>query len=169
MSEIARQCTSPASRPHPSQSVTPEPLRAALEAAGCRYTRQRAAVYDFLSRVETHPTAEDVYRVVRRGIPRISLATVYKALEALVHAQLAHKLTYGDGSARYDCRRDEHYHLRDVSTGEVHDLPAEYDPRLLEKLQPGLTDRLSASGFEVTGYRLEVLGRFHPRDRGARR
>ena len=146
----------------PAEPVSEAFLRSALEAAGCRFTQQRAAVYSYLEQVEDHPTAEEVYKAVQRTIPKISLATVYKALEALVEARLANRLTYGDGSSRYDCRRDDHYHLRDVVTGEVHDLPAEYDPDLLKKLDPSLVERLSQCGFEVTGYRLEVLGRFKP-------
>ena len=137
-----------------------EYVRASLEAAGCRYTNQRAAVYAYLEQVENHPTAEQVYQVVRRFLPKISLATVYKALEALVEARLATKLTNGDGSARYDCRAEDHYHLRDVATGEVRDLPAQYDPNLLLKLDPKLVEQLERDGFKVTGYRLEVLGRF---------
>jgi Fe2+ or Zn2+ uptake regulation protein len=135
-------------------------VRQALEDAGCRYTAQRAAVFDYLERVKSHPTAEEVYRAVRRRLPKISLATVYKALEALVEARLATKLTNGDGSARYDCRGEDHYHLRDVATGEIRDLPVVFDPDLLAKIDPRLVERLSGAGFEVTGYRLEVLGRF---------
>lgn len=135
-------------------------VRQALEHAGCRYTAQRAAVFDFLERAKSHPTAEEVYQAVRQQVPRISLATVYKALETLVDARLATKLTNGDGSARYDCRGDDHYHLRDVATGEIRDLPADFDPQLLSKIDPDLVARLAAAGFEVTGYRLEVLGRF---------
>jgi Fe2+ or Zn2+ uptake regulation protein len=135
-------------------------VRQALEDAGCRYTAQRAAVFDYLEKVKSHPTAEEVYRAVRRRLPRISLATVYKALEALVEAHLATKLTNGDGSARYDCRGEDHYHLRDVATGEIRDLPVEFDRDLLAKIDPRLIERLSGAGFEVTGYRLEVLGHF---------
>lgn len=135
-------------------------VRTALEAAGCRFTQQRAAVFAYLEQVESHPTAEEVYKAVRQMLPRLSLATVYNALEALVQAGLANKLTYGDGSARYDCRSDEHYHFRDEQTGELLDLPARYDAELLNKLDPDLLSRLSQMGFQVTGYRLEVLGRF---------
>ena len=135
-------------------------VRGTLEAAGCRYTAQRAAVYRYLEGVETHPTAEEVFQTVRGDLPRISLATVYNALEVLVEARLATKLTYGDGSARYDCRGEDHYHLRDVVTGQVRDLPATFDPELLEKLDPGLRQTLAEHGFKVTGHRLEVLGRF---------
>jgi Fur family transcriptional regulator, peroxide stress response regulator len=135
-------------------------VRQALDAAGCRYTAQRAAVFDYLEKVRSHPTAEEVYRAVRRRIPRISLATVYKALEALVEARLATKLTNGDDAARYDCRGEDHYHLRDVESGEIRDLPVAFDPHLLAKIDPQLVEKLSSDGFQVTGYRLEVLGRF---------
>ena len=137
-------------------------VREALEAAGCRSTAQRAAVYGYLEKVKSHPTAEEVYRAVRREMPRISLATVYKALEALVESRLATKLTNGDAAARYDCRGEDHYHLRDVATGEIRDLGVEFDPNLLAKIDPALVDKLAGSGFQVTGYRLEVLGRFAP-------
>jgi Fe2+ or Zn2+ uptake regulation protein len=144
----------------PAASSNEAIVRQALEEAGCRYTAQRAAVFDYLEGVQCHPTAEDVYQAVRRQLPRISLATVYKALEALVEARLATKLTNGDGSARYDCRADDHYHLRDVATGEIRDLPVEFDRQLLAKIDPQLVEKLSTAGFQVTGYRLEVLGRF---------
>ena len=73
--------------------LDPDALRDALEAAGWRCTPQRLAVYDHLSRAEHHPTAEEVYQAVKATIPKISLATVYKALEALVASGLAAKLT----------------------------------------------------------------------------
>ncbi len=135
-------------------------LKAALEAAGWKLTTRRAAVYDALRMAEGHPTAEEVYRRVRQGIPTISLATVYKALEALAASGLAAKLTDLDGTARFDARREEHYHLRCLRSGSVEDLPTEFDPDLIAKLDPGLADRLGRRGFKVTGYRLELVGYF---------
>jgi Fur family transcriptional regulator, peroxide stress response regulator len=136
-----------------------EKLRRVLAGAGCRFTPQRAAVFGYLESVKSHPTAEEVYRAVRRSIPRFSLATVYNALDVLVAAGLATRLSGADGSARYDCRAEDHYHFRDVATGEIRDLPVAFDPALLAKLDPSLVERLRGDGIEVTGYRLEVLGR----------
>jgi len=141
---------------------TPAEVRSALRAAGCRYTSQRAAVYAFLEKSHDHPTADEVYRSVRRRIPSVSLATVYNALEALVESGLANKLTNGAGSARYDCGGEEHYHVRDLKTGEVRDLPIDFDHELLDKLDQRLVKQLARDGFRVTGYRLEVLGQFEP-------
>ncbi|HXG10004.1 MAG TPA: transcriptional repressor [Gemmataceae bacterium] len=135
-------------------------MRRSLEKAGWRCTRQREAVYAYLTSVDCHPTAEQVYRAVRRQIPNISLATVYKALEALVDAGLVAKLADIDGPARYDCRTEAHYHLHCLETGQVRDLPIPYDPELINKLDPTLLETLRRAGFQVTGHRLEVVGHF---------
>jgi Fe2+ or Zn2+ uptake regulation protein len=138
-------------------------LRQALESAGWRFTRQRAVVYEYLRSVDSHPTAEEIYAAVRQQMPKISLATVYKALEALVASQVAEKLTSSDGPAQYDARSEAHYHVRDVQTGRLRDLPTPFDPNLLQKLDPQLLQTLQAQGFQVTGYRLEVVGEFDRR------
>ena len=135
-------------------------LRQALEKAGRRFTRQRAAVCAYLKSVQTHPTAEQVFAAVRQEIAKISLATVYKALEALVEAGVAARLVSDDGTARYDGRSDAHYHLRCLATGQVRDLPLPYDPQLVDRLAPQLGEWLRQQGFELSGHRLELVGRF---------
>lgn len=143
------------------QSIPDETaLRLALEQAGWRYTRQRAEVFAYLRATTCHPTAEQVFAAVRRVAPQISLATVYKALEALVDAGLATRLADAGGPDRYDGRGEAHYHLRCDRTGEVRDLQLPYDPDLLARLAPDLVQQLREQGFEVRGHRLEVLGRF---------
>ena len=150
-------------------ALDPTAVSHALEASGWRCTPQRLAVYDHLARAGHHPSAEEVYQSVRATIPKISLATVYKALETLVACGLAAKLTAGDGSARYDARSDRHYHLRCLRSGAVQDLPTPFDPDLIAKLDPDLARRLHEQGFQVTGDRLELVGYFEgaaPRDPG---
>src|SRR2546423_2940338 len=136
------------STPEKTTSRTADEVRAALRAAGCRFTAQRAAVYAYLEQVHHHPTADEVYRAVRRRVPHISLATVYKALEALVESRLANKLNSGAGSARYDCGGEDHYHLRDIQTGEVRDLPIGFDRELLKKIDPKIVAQLASDGFQ---------------------
>ncbi|WP_425154557.1 Fur family transcriptional regulator [Candidatus Palauibacter sp.] len=135
----------------PTHGMTPEELRRALEARGHRFTAQRAAVYRVLSGTTAHPTADDVFTCVREHIPDISLATVYKALEAFVTCGVARKLSLGAGPARYDGRTDEHEHIRCLSCGRVQDI---------EGLRPrdwmqGLSEM---TPFDVVGYRLELEG-----------
>lgn len=126
-------------------------LREALEANGHRFTTQRAAVYRYLRKTHTHPTADEIFTHVREAIPDISLATVYKALEAFVAAGLARKLTFGEGPARYDGRTDDHDHVRCLKCGSVRDVVGSHDPGMVEGLH-------SDDGFEVVDYHLELVG-----------
>jgi Fe2+ or Zn2+ uptake regulation protein len=128
-------------------------LRRALEATGQRFTEQRAAVYRFISATTSHPNADEVFQKVRGEVPGISLATVYKSLETLVSCGLAAKLSYSDGSARYDGRTDPHHHARCVNCGRVMDVPGQFSEGELEGLGTEL------EGFSVSGYRLELTGR----------
>lgn len=127
-------------------------LREALEASGQRFTEQRAAVFRHLACSDAHPTADEVFLAVRGDLPGISLATVYKSLETLVGCGLAVKLTYSDGSARYDGRTDPHHHARCQTCGAVMDIDGTLSDEQLHHL------RARADGFQVTGYRLELSG-----------
>jgi Fe2+ or Zn2+ uptake regulation protein len=152
-----------------SNDSRPEPLgarelEALLRRKGQRVTRQRRAVYAALAARVDHPTAEELYHEVRRRVPGLSLATVYKNLEALVSAGAASRLLRADGVWRYDVRADEHDHLRCLGCGRVRDLDL---PR-----RPARPADVGDDRFEVTGYRLEVLGycqSCRPRGRRPRR
>jgi Fe2+ or Zn2+ uptake regulation protein len=125
-------------------------LRAALERSGQRFTEQRAAVYRFLASTDEHPNADEVFTSVRRRIPDISLATVYKALETLVGCGLAAKLAHGEGSARYDARMDDHCHSRCLRCGAVRDAPGAPPASV-----PGVEVE---AGFRIRGVHVEVVG-----------
>ena len=49
-----------------------------------RLTNQRKIILEELRAVTTHPTADEVYGMVRKRMPRISLGTVYRNLEVLI-------------------------------------------------------------------------------------
>jgi Fur family transcriptional regulator, peroxide stress response regulator len=126
-------------------------LKSKLEQQGALLTQQRTAVYEYLHRAEHHPTAEEVFLAVKPQLPRISLATVYKNLEALVACGAASKLTYGDAAARYDIRTDHHYHARCLQCGRLMDVePA------AQSAWAG--DIKAPKGFRVEDYRVELLG-----------
>ena len=133
------------------RQVARQELKERLSSGGLHFTEQRAAVFDYLRSVTHHPTAEEVYQAVKEQLPRVSLATIYKNLEALIEAGAASKFTYGDGRARYDIRTDHHHHLRCVRCGKMWDL------------EPGegsawLSGVKARAGFQVLDYRLEILG-----------
>jgi len=49
-----------------------------------RLTSQRKIILDYLKSTKTHPTAQEVYLVVKKILPQISRATVYRNLKMLI-------------------------------------------------------------------------------------
>jgi Fur family peroxide stress response transcriptional regulator len=138
----------------PAHALSTDELDGRLRSHGLRATRQRRAVYAALAGHLDHPSAESLHREVRRRIPGLSLATVYKALEALVRAGASGRIVHADGVARYDARTDRHDHRRCVRCGRVEDVDLPHRPDRIADI-PG-------EGFTITGYRLELLGHCAP-------
>jgi Fur family peroxide stress response transcriptional regulator len=74
-------------------------------------TPQRLAVLSILESRRDHPTAEQIYHEVRRGLPAISFNTVYKTLEVFCQKGLVIKVNPLHEVARYDVETDHHAHL----------------------------------------------------------
>jgi Fur family transcriptional regulator, peroxide stress response regulator len=60
-----------------------ETFAARCRAAGLAVTPQRLAIFRRLVATDRHPSAEELYATVRREMPTLSLATVYKTLDTL--------------------------------------------------------------------------------------
>lgn len=116
-----------------------------------RNTRQRQAILEELQKLASHPTASELYEIVRRRLPRISLGTVYRNLELLAQMGKVHKLATSAAEARYDGNLASHYHLSCDSCGKIEDL---YDIPL--SVPGNITD--SATGWEIVSHRLEFVG-----------
>ncbi len=48
-----------------------------------RLTNQKKVIFDYLKSTKIHPSAIEIYRKVRKKLPRISLGTVYRILKNL--------------------------------------------------------------------------------------
>lgn len=76
-----------------------------------RLTRQRRVVLEQLRKVKTHPTADELFSMVRKVIPSISLGTVYRNLNLLKEEGEILELNLGKYSSRYDGDTSLHYHF----------------------------------------------------------
>ena len=117
-----------------------------------RMTPQRQIILDELRKVKTHPSADEVYEMVRRRQPRISLGTVYRNLETMSECGIIRKLDAAGSQRRFDSDTDSHYHVRCTGCGRVDDVEVNHIDGLEEALH-------GASGYEITGHRLEFVGR----------
>lgn len=123
----------------------------ACREAGLNVTYQRIIIYKALVSTKTHPTAEEIYKVVRKEYPSISLATVYKTLETLAEHHLIGKVTELHDLARYDGDTSPHHHLVCIRCKKIIDI---YEDSLNNIRLP----RESSNGFCVFGYRIQFEG-----------
>ena len=88
-----------------------------------RITRQRRVILDDLRKMHSHPTTDEIYIVVRRILPHISLGTVYRTLEFLTEKGFIKKLEFSGNQKRFDGNIKKHHHICCVCCNRVDDVP----------------------------------------------
>lgn len=74
-----------------------------------RVTSQKKLILDYLKSVDVHPSAEKVFREVRKKLPQISKGTVYRILNNLGENQKIMEIPWEVG--RYDGNVSFHAHF----------------------------------------------------------
>ena len=116
-----------------------------------RMARQRRVILEELRKVDTHPSADEVYEMVRKYLPRISLGTVYRNLEILSERGEIQKLEPGCSLKRFDGKAENHYHIRCIDCDRVVDAPAEFEVAVNHKSK-------NTADFKIIGHKLEFIG-----------
>jgi Fur family ferric uptake transcriptional regulator len=116
-----------------------------------RMTRQRMVILEELQRVKSHLSADEIYDIVRKRLPRISLGTVYRNLDMLSELGKIQKLELGGTIKRFDWNPNKHYHIRCLQCGRVDDAPVAPLTRIEDELY-------GSTVYEIVGHRLEFIG-----------
>lgn len=114
-------------------------------------TRQRGAILDALRGVVTHPTADELHRMVRQTMPNVSLGTVYRNLEIMSERGLVTKLNTAGPQMRFDGDTRPHYHVRCSRCGRVDDVAVEPVDGIDQAAG-------QASGYAITSHSIEFEG-----------
>lgn len=129
-----------------------EPAAPAAEVPARRTTRQRSALVALLDELDGFRSAQDLHALLRERGDSVGLATVYRALQALVDEGQLDVLRAADGEASYRrCSPVHHHHLVCRSCGrtvEVADPPVE---RWAAKMA-------AEHGFTEVQHQVEVFG-----------
>ncbi|MEI6503384.1 MAG: transcriptional repressor [Armatimonadota bacterium] len=117
-----------------------------------RSTRQRQVILEELRAVTSHPTADELYHLVRRRLPKVSLGTVYRNLDLLSAQGQILRLDAPGAQMRFDATTDLHHHIRCVDCGRITDLWIEHAPPPLDRVR-------EHTDFEVLSQRVAFTGR----------
>jgi Fe2+ or Zn2+ uptake regulation protein len=116
-----------------------------------RMTHQRRVILEEIQRVNTHPTADEIYETVRKRLPKISLGTVYRNLEILSAHGLIQKIGPLSNQMRFDGITRKHYHLRCIYCGSVEDAPM----APMENLEHAIREKCD---YRILDHKLEFIG-----------
>lgn len=111
------------------------------------------AVLDAVRSTNNHPTALEVYEIVKQQRPRIGLASIYRILHTLVEQEYIRELALGDESSRYDSRTSRHDHALCRSCGKLLDIPVEIVFSL-----PALQNAARTVGIALESHEVRLYG-----------
>jgi len=114
-------------------------------------SRQREAIARVLRGTSSHPSAEWIYEQVKKEIPSIGMATVYRNLRLMREAGEISEIHTLIEAARFDHRTDNHYHFTCDQCGLVMDLDEPVDTAIEKRIA-------ERTGLTVTRHRLELGG-----------
>ncbi|MBN1456470.1 MAG: transcriptional repressor [Sedimentisphaerales bacterium] len=89
--------------------------------AGLKVTHQRKAIYQTLIESKLHPSADQVYRQIKRSISTISLDTVNRTLQKFNELGLAFTVEGSGEARRYDGNMHDHQHFKCIKCRRIID------------------------------------------------
>jgi Fur family peroxide stress response transcriptional regulator len=88
---------------------------------GLKVTPQRTVIYAEFLRSKDHPSADILYKRVKKALPNISFDTVYRTLQSFYEIGLANVLDGTGEPKRFDPETHKHYHFRCIECGNIYD------------------------------------------------
>lgn len=111
-----------------------------------KYSRQRELIYNTLAANKIHPSADEIYNMLKGDNPSLSLATVYRNLNQLAENNEILKVQIPGQKDRFDCDAHEHYHFVCNKCGCVYDIEKHSLPAPLS----GTIEGHSITSFDLT-------------------
>ena len=116
------------------------------------YSRQREEIIKVIKDSYNHPTAEEIYMIVKAKDPAVSRSTVYRNLGLLVQNNLIKQISMKVGPDRYDYIREPHNHAMCTKCGKIFDFEYSFEYEELGKIikeQTGI--EISKDGIALEG------------------
>lgn len=119
-----------------------------------RNTIQREIVRQAVLRLQSHPTADEVYKEVAKVHPTISRTTVYRDLRDLCEQGVISRLIIPGSPDRFDHLTGNHFHVRCMFCGRIEDVDIDY---VEEHPEPTIFVK-DSHGFRITGHSIVFDG-----------
>lgn len=113
-----------------------------------RLTRQRQLILDILKNDFSHPSVEKIYEKVKKKLPKISIATVYRNINFLTKMDLAREIVVPNGPSRFDGHLKDHDHFICYSCKNIYNVPK----------YPLKKEYLPNKDYQIGDFKLDLFG-----------
>lgn len=120
--------------------------------SGYTLTSQRRAVLDALEGAQGHPSAEEVYLMVKKKNPRVALGTVYQALSVLEEIGVIGSKRWAESPTRYDLNTEPHLDVYCCRCGGVSEVPGIELGDLESRIQQNTPYEIKHTRLVIEGY-----------------
>jgi len=97
-----------------------------LQDAGITPSMQRIKILEYLDKNRVHPSADTIYKALKKDMPTLSKTTVYNTLKTLVEHNVLTELSLYDNEIRYEYNQDQHIHFKCIECRKVYDIDKKY-------------------------------------------
>jgi Fur family ferric uptake transcriptional regulator len=117
-----------------------------------KFTNQRVAILDFLKNNLNHPTVEEIYEEVKKTLPQITKATVYKNLKILTDRGFIKEVNVR-GVSRFEAKIEPHHHIVCKNCGKIVDFMSpeliDYSLKLIKNYEDFNIDSAETTFFGI--------------------
>jgi len=127
---------------------TVEKLTKTLRNHGMKITPQRLMIFKILENNTSHPSAEQVFKRVKKIYPTVSFTTIYKTLETLRDLGEVQELIIDEDRKHYDPNTDIHHHIICSNCKKILDIFEDFSQHV--KMPDTLKKDYTVSGFQIS-------------------
>lgn len=116
-----------------------------------RYSKQKEEILKIVIDSYNHPDAKEIYNLVKKRIPNISLGTVYRNLNALTAEGKIIRLSMQDGNDRFDKTLRNHNHVMCLKCSKVCDTQLLLNNEEIQKVEEETGFKITDCNFNING------------------
>lgn len=113
------------------------------------FSRQRESILNYLKSTTSHPTAEEIHQQLKKELPNLSLATVYRNCNKLAEIGELLRLDTGE-KIHFDADTSDHQHFVCTKCDRVYDMFFSLPTEVIKNNLP--------EGFMYKNHRLYFFG-----------
>lgn len=133
-----------------------EEISSKLTEKGLKVTPQRISILNAITKLNNHPTADNIVEYLRKNHPNISVATVYKVLDTFVENGLINRVKTEKDIMRYDAITESHHHIYCSDSERIED----YNDHELNALLESYFEMKKIPNFRIEDIKLQIIGKY---------